>query len=51
LSVGGIGTVAVVGDVDGPAPAPGAGAGVGAGEEARRASRAFNAIALSISFL
>jgi len=47
LRVGGIGAVAVVGDVDGPGTE--AGAGVGVGEEASRASRAFNAIALVVN--
>jgi hypothetical protein len=53
VKVGGTGTVAVLGDVDGPpvaTVAAGADGVVGAGDpDAKRASRAFNAIALFIS--
>jgi hypothetical protein len=54
VKVGGTGTVAVLGDVDGP-PLAATGAGtdgvVGAGDpDAKRASRAFKAIALFISY-
>lgn len=50
FNVGGIGTVAVVGDVDGP-EADDAGPGGRVADVATRASRAFNATALIVSYV